>query len=270
MKHQLFTNLDIHTVKTICKLGAFLGAAILLLVVLHDQVYQYGRHPDSWLGMAFNLNGEHNIPTWFASICWFGVALTASVAYVVDGKQSRGKSRIWWLVIAAAFMIASCDDVATIHEHVGLYLQNELDHTWLGRHVHQTAEDSPWLMFYIAPLALFGITSAVFIWTRLKQYPLLLLLCLLGATSYGVALLCEQYQGQAQWQCCEIARLVHTPTRKLLNFTVVLEESMEMLGSTLLIMAFSGYSLQKGIPLSKPVTQLAFQPLSNQAETLTE
>lgn len=234
------------TLRFILKLGAFFGCGVLFLAVMHDQVYAYGKYPDSWLAQAFDMNGEQNFPTWFSSIAWAGVGVFALLCFWIEGKLPKGKTRFYWLVIAAAFFAASCDDIATIHEQLGLYWQDQLDASLLGQHIHQTAVDSPWLMFYIVPIITFLVASAVFIWSRFKPYPILLWLTAFGGACYLLALGCEQYQGIPQWQCCEIARTVHIPTRPLLNFSILLEECLEILGSTLLMMAFSGYCFEKG------------------------
>lgn len=90
----------------------------LALGILYIANY-YAGQPVSKLNTFLDLNGEHNLPTWYSSIQWFSVAaLLGLFAY----RHLRPLSlRSWMLaMLPLIFLAMSLDEVAEIHEWVGL------------------------------------------------------------------------------------------------------------------------------------------------------
>lgn len=74
--------------------------------------------PSGSLGDVVDLDGEANLPTWFASIEWFAVA--AVMALVADRRVDRADRRSWalWL-LPLVFLVFSMDEVVMGHEYAG-------------------------------------------------------------------------------------------------------------------------------------------------------
>ncbi|NJM97680.1 MAG: hypothetical protein HC800_11450 [Phormidesmis sp. RL_2_1] len=72
----------------------------------------------AWL---FDVSGDTNIPTWYASITLLFCALLLSIIgwIRVQEKERYAKD---WLILAGIFVMLSVDEVATIHEWIGNFV----------------------------------------------------------------------------------------------------------------------------------------------------
>ena len=88
-----------------------LGLAYLLNHLLGLQ-YDY-------LADFVDLDGEANLPTWYASIEWFGVA---AVFWLFAARHvARSDIRSWFLLLLpAVFLALSVDEVAGSHDYLGV------------------------------------------------------------------------------------------------------------------------------------------------------
>ncbi len=76
--------------------------------------------------LAFNINRESNIPTWFSTL------LLATSALLLFGiarsiHKSNGAYRYHWYGLAAIFMFLSIDEAAALHETLTIPVQESLD-----------------------------------------------------------------------------------------------------------------------------------------------
>jgi hypothetical protein len=95
----------------------FMADLALGLAYLGD--YFAGR-PFYRLTLFFNLDKEGNLPTWFASMQWFCIALLTLV--YAASKFSRSQRKSWLLLLLPLIFLAlSLDEVAGIHEKLGTY-----------------------------------------------------------------------------------------------------------------------------------------------------
>lgn len=94
-------------------LGADLALAALYLIN-----YQTGQRFD-YLTRLVNLTGEANIPTWFSSAQWLGVAVLLGLFALRNFNAREFRS---WLLFALPFIfcLLSLDEVAQIHEWLGV------------------------------------------------------------------------------------------------------------------------------------------------------
>lgn len=90
----------------------------LALGLIYLAYYLLGR-PFEPLANFIDLDGEANLPTWYSSIQWFCVA---AVLWVFAERHFvRAQIRSWLLLLLPAIYLAfSLDEVATIHEWLGL------------------------------------------------------------------------------------------------------------------------------------------------------
>ena len=72
------------------------------------------------LTVFLNLDKEGNLPTWFASMQWFCVALL--MLFYAISKFSRSQKKSWLLLLLPViFLVFSLDEVAGIHEKLGTF-----------------------------------------------------------------------------------------------------------------------------------------------------
>jgi len=95
----------------------FLCDLALGLAYLAD--YFAGR-PYYRLTVFFDLDKEANLPTWFASMQWFCIALLTFVYAVSQFSRSQKKSWLL-LLLPLLFLTLSLDEVAEIHEKLGSF-----------------------------------------------------------------------------------------------------------------------------------------------------
>ena len=76
-------------------------------------------HPIEPLAKLIDLDGEANLPTWYSSIQWFCVAY---LAWVFAARHAdRARVRSWFLLaLPLVFLLFSLDEVAQLHEHLGV------------------------------------------------------------------------------------------------------------------------------------------------------
>ena len=65
----------------------------------------------------FNLDLENNIPTWFSSLLW---AIAALLSYTSFESAFEQKEKRAWGFLSLTFLFLSCDEVASLHENLGL------------------------------------------------------------------------------------------------------------------------------------------------------
>lgn len=95
-----------------------LGAVLLVLVLASTAVHVIGAYTghDTMYGLAtfFELDQEHNLPTWFSSAILCLSALLLAVIATLEPAGSRW-TRYWW-GLSLIFLVLSLDEVASIHE----------------------------------------------------------------------------------------------------------------------------------------------------------
>lgn len=171
----------------------------------------------------FDLDREANIPTWFAGILWFLISQCAFCAFLLERKQQEPqKFSAFWLVIAAAFLAASCDEVSTIHEKIGEHVD------WFISAHSQSWPIHSWLPVYLGPLAFFGIAGTAFLWQRFVNTKPLFLLFVIAVACFCTSLILEIYQGSG--------------ATALWHLSILIEETAENFGCTCLILSFGGYA----------------------------
>lgn len=71
----------------------------------------------SWhIDALFGLDGEASIPTWYASMKYFVLAIAAAIlAWLLRGDAAANGP---FALLALMFLAMSCDEVAAIHEHL--------------------------------------------------------------------------------------------------------------------------------------------------------
>lgn len=233
-----------------------LGLCILTIAVVAAHFLTHGLDRDNPVGQMFNMAEEANVPTWFASVLWLLVSLTALASYIGERiveygtNPQRHKFGWMWLVIAIVFFVASADEVATIHEAVGSFAQSSSHHEPIGKTLRplqqaQDAPESPWIIYYAPLLIVFGLVSGAFLFSRFRRLRLLLLCCFLTVDCYALAIACDHFQGLPKGKQMEIANSLKAEWYQLLDGSIIFEETVEDIGTALLVIAFAGYAAQQ-------------------------
>jgi hypothetical protein len=234
------------TKKLVFTLGAVFGAVLLVLTGLHIFLSMAPYETHNWLARAFDLDEECNVPSWFAAVAWFSAGLSAVLAYIAERQvKLKAPGRAVWLLIGLVFLIASVDEVVSLHEHTGVIAKRHFEST--GSFAAQLTEqvpDSPWLVLYVVPILVVLGLILLFINARTKSLAsrrAVLALVLGAVAAYGTALNCELYQSLPMWQCQAIAAWLKVDVDWLIAVTVVCEEFLETLGTILIVCAFAAY-----------------------------
>ncbi|MGH7818678.1 MAG: tetratricopeptide repeat protein [Candidatus Binatia bacterium] len=207
-------------VGTIARYAPLLFAVDVLLVVAHL----------AWGGDHFwNLDKEHNLPTWFAGVQLVLVALAALDCFEVE-KRSKPVSfppAGAWALLSLSFFYLSLDETTVLHEGV---LRNEIrdllppDSLWLSL--------LPWQLVFGPALAVLAALMLALFVTRFLRMPALLNAAVGGLGCWVTAVLLE---GLAK-------PVFMARARGLYREEVALEEGFELLGATLLLVAFTRYA----------------------------
>lgn len=191
---------------------ATVGAAVAFIQVLTGADYMLG------FKRLLDLNGERNLPTWFSS----GILLTAAALLGGIAADAARAHRRAWTFLAVVFVYLSLDEAASIHEMSNAPLRALLN---AGPALY-----FPWIIF---GLALAAIVLAVE-WRLLRSLP--------GRTAVSFVAAGAIYVtgaiGFEELAAPLYARHAHPVVQAAF---VVCEESLEMIGVALFIVALARY-----------------------------
>jgi hypothetical protein len=209
-------------------------------------------HPWPRLSNLFNLDTEQTIPTWYSSMQWFCAgAMFASFASHAWHRHMRGALCI--TALALACLVFSVDEIAEIHERLGF----AADALMSGGTRKDTALWSTGLWPFLIGIPVIAAIAVVVRGTRhifLARAPRALVLLIAGfivmfTGAVGVELVANFVSADKQ----SAAFLAQ----------VVVEETMEMLGVTLI--AWSAFSLLEayGLDISVHPAAAASAPVQS-------
>ena len=90
----------------------------LLVCVVALLLFHFFPEDLNWtIHNRFDLDGEANIPAWFATVLLFSVSFSSLILFLLS-VQSTGDQRpvFFWLIFGLAYMFLSLDEAARIHE----------------------------------------------------------------------------------------------------------------------------------------------------------
>lgn len=80
---------------------------------------------------VFSLSYEGNVPTWYTSLILFSAAALLFLI-AAEARESRAPFALHWLVLGAGFLFISMDEVVSLHEQTGwLRLRGVLYFSWV-------------------------------------------------------------------------------------------------------------------------------------------
>lgn len=187
----------------------FAIAAIIVLLNIANELT--GRL--SWqINRLVNVDEESNLPTWFSGML---LAIASFFAYKCSLAANRvAGERFMWRLASFGFLAMSFDEVAMIHENVGLVLRKHFHITW-----NWSATIGPFILVLIIIFALNMIRY-------LKDSKKAFLLLAIGVVVYvGGAFLLEATNDLIDYDSLKY----------LFRTESILEESFEMFGVIIII-----------------------------------
>ncbi len=172
--------------------------------------------------LAFNVNREGNIPTWYSSLLLSSVAV---VGFIITYAKFQSKARycFHWGGIALLFLYLSIDEAAALHERLTTPIQESLnvtDYLYFG-----------WVVVGIPVVIVLGVTYLRFILHLPKRTRNLFLL---SALSYiGGALVVESISARVWYE--------NDGTSLLYSSIGTFEEFLEMFGVILFLYSLLDY-----------------------------
>ncbi len=197
------------------------------LVILHFRLAGHATANVRVIGQAFDLMRESSIPTAFAALQAMIACVIAGIIARVARKNGSTKRRwLGWLGVMAIFLIIAADDAAAIHERVNAIVSLEL--------IERLQYPSyPWHVIFVP---FFVVALLVTLWTVRAD----LTLTLAQKISLVVALLCfalsQSFDFAEGWEM--MTRTLGDPIPTQLTQMMLVEEIMEMIGTTLFIYVF--------------------------------
>jgi len=201
----------------------------VLLVVL-DAAISYGELVSNRaIGRLFNITREDSIPNWFASMQFLLIALVLWVIFLrvraLDGAQWQARG---WGFLSGVFLFLSIDDGSKLHERVGTwfkagdFVDGYLSYSW---HI------------VLGPIfAAIGLFLLLFAWRAFRS-PRLKMLFLAGLACLGLAQGMDFLEGIDD-VVDYLGELLSVSNYTVQHFAKSAEEFLEMLGQTLLLVAF--------------------------------
>jgi hypothetical protein len=190
-----------------------LGALFIGDYLLGQPIERFSRFID--------LDAELNLPTWYASVLWFGVA---ALMWIVTTRLIQRARRSSWvlLLLPTIFLLFSLDEVASLHEGLG----GVLDRIVLDVPRSMTVLPRTGVLaivfgipFIVASVLLF-VAVRPFLGTYRRPFNTTILgMALVLAGAFGVELMSNFVE----------------PSSLLEAFEVLLEEELELVGATLIL-----------------------------------
>ena len=240
--------------KLFWRLAAVCVAVEIGLVVLDYHVNFAGVHVAGALRRLANMAREDSLANLAAVIQVALLALTLWAVYLTArGSAGSAWRRRGWLVVALFFSYITIDDGSRLHERVGTAVGLVMD-GWTRTSGEKLVDLFPsytWQLVYLPSFALLGLFTLCFLWNVLEpNYSRLMILIGMGCFVVAVGMdFLEGLQEESRFNPYSwIARSVDisgfterrfhaSPHDALLHFSKVVEEAIEMFGTTLIWIA---------------------------------
>ncbi len=233
------TVVEIDSRRSLWTIFAVLFAIEVLLFVLDYFINWQEASPRKGVRDMFSTTEEHSIAGWFAATQTFVVAMAAGAILLLTRHSGAPLWRqIGWTVIAILFAYLSVDDGAAIHEHLGGGLKKT---PVIGDAIEFYSSYS-WHIVILPFFITMGAFMLVFLWMELSHRNEKL--GILAAFSlFAIAVGQDYIEGtidEYDWFQMEYG----WDSSAILHFAKSLEETLEMLGMTILLLVFLSHLMR--------------------------
>jgi hypothetical protein len=219
-----------------------------LLLVFLDATVNYGEWASSGaIQRLFNITREDALGNWFQSTQTFLVGLVLWLIFWKTKNDSVWRGR-GWLLLAVFFTYLAIDDGAKIHERIGTAVDQVSDDSE-GLSVPSVPSEKvfrfpsyTWQLIFGPFLGGMGLFTLMFLWREFDERKLRMLL-ILGLSCFVAAVgldFVEGLEGGYVW-VAEAFPWFDIDYDALEHFAKALEEFIEMLGTTLLLLCFLSF-----------------------------
>lgn len=228
---------------------------VALLLLDYAVNYSHGVEVP-YIRRLFNITREDGLASWFAVTQTFVVALTLAAIWIVArGSGARPWTARGWLALALFFLYLAIDDGAAVHERLGSTLND-----WRAENLYDGFPSYAWQIIFVPIFAAFGLFMLVFLYRNLEtRRQRLGVFAAMGCMAAAIGLdfieglapehslnlysrISEAYDfesfTQQQFEATEFEALVH--------FSKAVEETIEMLAMTLLLVVFLSQLMRLG------------------------
>ncbi|MDC0357299.1 hypothetical protein OAO01_00655 [Oligoflexia bacterium] len=217
--------------------------SVELLIALLDITINWGRLIDNYhIRRIVNITHEDSIVTWMSCFLFISVAATFWLLAIRAKQCESIWRRLDWIVLAVLFTYLSLDDGARIHERIGSAFGSHIkdDAVWSSSSswLQQIGSVFPsyyWHVVYMPIFAFMGLCMFFLLWREFKSpFLRMLLVCGLGCYAVSQGLDFIEGLGDGYEYVEQLFAIKHSTAR---HFSKVIEEFLEMFGTTLLLVA---------------------------------
>jgi len=220
-----------------------------IFILICDYVFNYEDiFEDKSIRRIWNIARENSIPTWFAAMQAQALGITVFLIALIL-SPSISKLKLWaWILIGMFFLWIGIDDMAEIHEKLGGAIERMVskngEEEWGGLIGFLLKNPSFAWHTFIAPFfAVCGLLIAIFLWTAFWQHNLTRYL-VLGFGCWIIAQGIDFTEGLENIDdfYLYLKDSLGIEEKYGVSHTFkVIEEELEMLGTTLLWVGFLHY-----------------------------
>lgn len=212
----------------------FTTGLFIVLWARMESVGETTRWMVRYLLVQGHLATENVLAAWYSSMLLLTVGVLAVAAWSIDTRQDGRRWRHGWLVVAAAFLTLSVDEIGSMHERIGMVAQ--LSPSGSG--------PAGWVYVLLVPILAVALFLFGFAWLHLRPtgrpawlmaWGVILFLLNPAVEKAEMALIHGGGAAPGSWQ------------QHLHDVLLVLEEGgLELFGSLLFIAAVAAYLERRG------------------------
>jgi hypothetical protein len=204
--------------------------------VLLDLIFNYSRLiPAGAIQRLFNIAREDSLASWVSSVQTLFVGLILWLVFAANRKKA-------WAAIAAFFTYLGIDDGSKLYERVGTAVKQLSGSLESVEATGAVPHSYTWQYIFVPFFAAFGFFILIYLWRELKTNRERWVL-FAALACYGLAVGLDFIEGLPEGYDT-IATYVGVSGRFMNHFGRVLEEFLELLGTSLFLVTFLGHLLQ--------------------------
>lgn len=177
------------------------------------------------LWSKLDMKGEGNLASWYSSVLFLLTAMTAflNLGYSPYQGLRKGLHKVGWTLTGCLLLLISADEIAQIHESIATIMQTARAPETRSQNLVGAGDWIPFLLPFIVGSVVILFSSIVHSFWQRKG---LMLIALTGILCWIGAVLAEAVEG----------RFIHVTMN--LQLEGLIEESLEIIGTTLFLIAF--------------------------------
>ncbi len=188
----------------------------------------------------FNTTREDSLASWFGVTQTFVVALVLWLTTAIAAKTQPSRwKRVGWIVLAVFFTYMAIDDGAKIHERLGTASKSFA----VTKDAVGIYPSYAWQVVFMPLFAAMGLFMLIFLWQELPRTKDRVRV-FLALSCFGVAVVFDFFEGLDDGYAWLIEEL-DVKKRTIRHYSKSIEETIEMLGMTILLVTFLDNLMQR-------------------------